>query len=382
MKSSPKTRPASRRPARGFALIAILAVLGIVAVSLMVTALNSGALKNEQDRKTTYVLAQAKQALVGRAAADANRPGSLPCPDTDNDGIVTVGVDVIGNACASYIGRLPWKTLGLPDLRDSDGERLWYALSPNFRDATGVAINSGTIGTLYVTGSVTANNAAAVVFAPGAPLGQSRTTANANNVASYLDGNNAKAVGTYESLAPSGTFNDRLIAIVPAEVMSLVERRLAKEISDAVNGYFTSNALLPYAAPAECSGSCTAANGTLTGRIPGDPSPAPAYAGASAFLAAASGSWFDSNGWRNVVQYSVATECTVASPPCAPSAFNLASPTTVAPSAGGGQTTTSSTTGEGGSTAPKVTFSMSTGGYGASQLVFNLYSSNSSTTPQ
>ncbi len=27
------------------------------------------------------------------------------------------------------LGRLPWKTLGLPDLRDAFGERLWYAVS-------------------------------------------------------------------------------------------------------------------------------------------------------------------------------------------------------------------------------------------------------------
>jgi hypothetical protein len=30
---------------------------------------------------------------------------------------------------AERLGRLPWKTLGLPDLRDGDGERLWYAVS-------------------------------------------------------------------------------------------------------------------------------------------------------------------------------------------------------------------------------------------------------------
>ena len=28
-----------------------------------------------------------KEALIGRAAADINRPGSLPCPDVNDDGI-------------------------------------------------------------------------------------------------------------------------------------------------------------------------------------------------------------------------------------------------------------------------------------------------------
>ena len=30
-------------------------------------------------------------------------------------------------------GRLPWKTLAIPDLRDGAGERLWYAVSVRFK---------------------------------------------------------------------------------------------------------------------------------------------------------------------------------------------------------------------------------------------------------
>ena len=49
------------------------------------------------------------------------------------------------------IGRLPWKTFGLPDLRDGSGERLWYALSPNFRDNPSVSpLNSDTRGSITV----------------------------------------------------------------------------------------------------------------------------------------------------------------------------------------------------------------------------------------
>src|SRR5258708_29066232 len=43
------------------------------------------------------------------------------------------------------IGRIPWKTLGIDDLRDASGERLWYALAHNFRKLSGTTvINSDT----------------------------------------------------------------------------------------------------------------------------------------------------------------------------------------------------------------------------------------------
>src|SRR5262245_11131637 len=76
----------------------------------------------ERERITAAALAQAKQALIGFAAGvtlgGAARPGDLPCPDQDNDG----DADAVP-ACdtpALALGRFPWKTLGLPDLRDGD----------------------------------------------------------------------------------------------------------------------------------------------------------------------------------------------------------------------------------------------------------------------
>ena len=57
------------------------------------------------------------------SAIGASRLGDLPCPDRDDDGDADAvpGCDT----AALALGRLPWKTLGLPDLRDGDGERLW-----------------------------------------------------------------------------------------------------------------------------------------------------------------------------------------------------------------------------------------------------------------
>ena len=62
-------------------------------------------------------------------------PGYLPCPDPDDDGWAesTCGSLARHLGQAERLGRLPWKTLGLPDLRDGRGERLWYAVSTRYK---------------------------------------------------------------------------------------------------------------------------------------------------------------------------------------------------------------------------------------------------------
>src|SRR5258706_13312780 len=133
-----------------------------------------------KNAKTDAALALARDALLGRALSDTNHPGSLPCPDAvtniannvPGDGVADL---LTGSNCPSYIGRLPWKTLELPELRDGDGENLWYALSPAFVDAPTNAINTDSIGTITAysgnnTG-VGSSRAVPVLFSPGAPIG-------------------------------------------------------------------------------------------------------------------------------------------------------------------------------------------------------------------
>ena len=132
---------------------------------------------------------------TGRPIDAASGPGYLPCPDLDDDGWAeaTCGSHRGPPGQAQRLGRLPWKTLGLPDLRDGYGERLWYAVSskhkgllncgPNaacvdmgpdaalgtltVRDATGT---SCTTGASTIAQRASAGGAAAVVIAPGPPL--------------------------------------------------------------------------------------------------------------------------------------------------------------------------------------------------------------------
>lgn len=252
---------------RGMALMLMLVVVGVAALGLLVNFLSRAAFKTESERKTAVALAQAKAALIGYAAGVAlaggsERPGDLPCPDNHPAGDPLEGTPSApcsGNA----LGRLPWKKLGLPDLRDGSGERLWYAVSVNFKNSPrSGTLNSDTFGTLTVRGpdgavindGSGAGGAIAVVIAPGGALvrrdnvQQERSAANYNNPAHYLDcagdapacgiednrdfingGANGFIQGETGGAGGNPVVNDRLIAVAYGDLMPLLEKRVAKE---------------------------------------------------------------------------------------------------------------------------------------------------------
>ena len=187
-----------------------------------------------------------RDALIARAASDRNRPGSLPCPDVDNDGLsLGPGPEWTGSACTSYIGRVPWQTLDLPDLRDADGERFWYALSPAFRDSSaGGPLSSDTPGSLTVAGTPSATDVVAIIIAPGAPLpGQTRDPANttiSSELPQYLEGDNSNADSTYQAGPESSTFNDRLLVITRDMLMPPVEQRVARQTRRCLENFAAS----------------------------------------------------------------------------------------------------------------------------------------------
>ena len=63
----------------GYVMLGLITVLGIAAITVFVSSLNATGIRTEQERKTTSALALAKLALIGRAASDDDRPGSLRC---------------------------------------------------------------------------------------------------------------------------------------------------------------------------------------------------------------------------------------------------------------------------------------------------------------
>lgn len=279
----------NRNAQRGYAMLFIVIV--VMGVSfIMVRTLNASTWRAERLRVTNAALAQAKEALIARAVADANRPGSLPCPDTDGNGDAEL---FSGNDCPNYIGRLPWQTLGLPDIRDAEGERLWYVLSPSHRDhSTAQPINSDTAGMINVVGTAPSTDVVAVVIAPGRALTRAGAAgsqlrdcpANCNNPVNYLDVaggvDNAvwapvAGVVTVSGAAESSSFNDRVVPITRDEIMRLVERRVAREIALPIRARYegwqaaTGRGFYPWAAPFnDPANPGLGVNGTLHGHLP------------------------------------------------------------------------------------------------------------------
>jgi hypothetical protein len=244
-------------------LFLVLLVLG--ALAAIVTGVNASSVQLDRNRQTLSALQQAREGLVGWAASQASLgPGHLPCPDLDNDG------DSEGAACgtaATRVGRLPWKTLGLPDLRDANGERLWYAVSRCFLErqigtetaqcATEYRVNSDTRGSLTIGGSAPANEVVAIVFAPGAALagiGQSRSGPGTTAVANYLEDENAAGIDDlFVATAASDNFNDTVLALRAEDLFPSVENavrgRIARELVPVVEAYRTAwGGVYPFAA--------------------------------------------------------------------------------------------------------------------------------------
>ena len=307
-----------RARARGQALLILIVMLSIAAMLLVYGSTTELGRAVKSDSTTRVALEYARQGLIGRAIGDANRPGSLPCPDGDDDGSADL---FTGSSCPSYIGRLPWRTLGLGDLRDENGERLWYALSPGFRDhPSAPPLNSDTRGTLSVYSGSEATpitkEAVAVILAAGSALSlqardespvQCSTTGKhvpRNRCpANYLDSagamNNASAAGPF-IVAPAGpSYNDKLGVLVTADFMPLVEQRVALEVRNALLAYRSAAACAcyPWADSAADGASDVGAN---RGRIPATialpepwkPGMLPGY--------------FVRNEWSRVIHYSAA----------------------------------------------------------------------------
>lgn len=292
--------PSHLRPRqRGFALIAIFSIVGVIGLFFVVSALSSNQLHSKRNATTAAALAQAKEALIGRAVADINRPGSLPCPDLmtnipgnniPGDGKADM---LVGNDCPSYVGWLPWQTLGLPDLRDDAGERLWYALSRSLRDDNSAQpINSSTAGNLSLDST---SQVAAIIFAPGMPLsGQSRPS---TNVSDYLDGTNAiPNQVNYVSGPPGASFNDRALALTRDELFQAVGRRVLAEVRGnslyGLQNYYATSTKYPLPASSALLGLPDQLPGT-TGFVP--------YNAPLSFASAA----LANNNWFSLVSYYV-----------------------------------------------------------------------------
>jgi type II secretory pathway pseudopilin PulG len=305
------------RKQRGAALMVMLVILILGAAALLLNSLSSSKLRLERDKVTTDALVQAKEALIGYAAK-ANTPGQLPCPENT----LSIGSPNEGQSAGSCslpaIGRLPWRTLGLGPTNDSNGEKLWYVISPGFRTSP---INSDTLAQLTVDGIP--NSAVAIIFSAGPPInGQVRPIPTASIppvVSQYLELSNNDLNNTFISSGPADTFNDRLLVVTHNDLFSVVEKRVAKEVTNALNDYYVVNHYYPRPANFNDNGclgypditaGCNSDATINKGRIPATPSitwdSLSILRGTTTF----GGNWFQSNAWREVIFYAVATNCT------------------------------------------------------------------------
>jgi len=243
-------------------MLLVVALVGLATALLVYGMVDTTTIALQRDRNTAAAFADVKRALIGWSVArdpitgGANaRPGELPCPDMNNDGFED------GSCVAGALGRVPWKTLGIPEPKDTAGETLWYAVAGPFRiwNMSSAPITSDTMGNITVYQDTTATlvtaQAVAVIFSPGAVQGTQNRDSTASALcsttgttiarnlcaANYLETaagtNNAVTNGPFISAPSSGTFNDKVMAITTFDLIPPVERRVAREMMSLLESY-------------------------------------------------------------------------------------------------------------------------------------------------
>ena len=248
MKYAYPNRGPGVRSSSGAALLAFILVLVLSSTWLLLSDLNGHTGVYIRRADTGIALSRAKKALLHYAmnypdlrVNPEKGPGFLPCPDRNNDGRPETNCAL---STGTTLGRLPFTILGLDDPRDSSGERLWYALSPGFKNSQSnrAVINSETPGQLSVDG---VDDVVAVVIAPGAPVsGQFERPGNV--AADYLEGDNA---GVGDGAFSTSAGNDQLAIIGRAELMSVVERRVVNEMRAVLARYRAEHSAYPWLTP-------------------------------------------------------------------------------------------------------------------------------------
>src|SRR5579859_3026128 len=261
-----------RQRQQGYFPVILLSVLISGAAWYMVSGLRTAAMvaKGRSDACTGLALKAAKEALLGYVAMTAAStaelyPGRLPCPEKLARGGTTAegqAAEFTDTSCDA-VGRLPWKTLGIDQIRDGTGEPLWYAVPTGtwaYSTVGGaLTINPGLANQLcYDNTTCSASSVVAVIIAPGPPLNttqagtppsgctavnQQVATRNSSlAVANFLECGNA--TGSYVSVGATSFdttrnvmvewSNDRTVSITAAEVMAAIEGAIADRMQRQV----------------------------------------------------------------------------------------------------------------------------------------------------
>jgi len=223
---------------RGVVIILFFLAIFLSGATVVLSALNNRSLNLARGVETQVAMEKAKEALLAYALMYSKEyagsgPGRLPCVDSDNDGLA--------NCTAAQLGRLPEEVIlpsgarfALSDAGAASDEQLWYALTPAYRSDAAI-LNSTTAGSLTLDGE---GGIVAVLIAPGNVLtGQSRPSLLAVD---YLEDVNA-AGATFVSNSTLPSFNDRVMPVRRAELLSMVATHVAQEIKTQLDVYHPLN---------------------------------------------------------------------------------------------------------------------------------------------
>ncbi len=307
-------------PQHGAALMAFMLLLLLGTGVFLLNFMTDKAFEKQKRLKTEKALLAAKTALIAYAVSDETRPGELPCPDNDNDG----KINGVGGNCSSIRGWLPWFRLGLGDIRDSDGERLWYAVSNSFRPygsvPPGVSLNPDTQTDIVINGvDPTVPYVAAVIIAPGKSLSVNETNRTLSEgdiaddmVASYLEDSNSDGEHrTYTQQPASDDFNDIVMIITVDEIMRHVSARVKQEVVNEIKRYRSTNGFYPYAESSP-SGQCNGTSTQTQGYLQRTRIVTCQYADVFALS-----DWFAENDWHRMFWFAFDPSCGFGAGPCA-----------------------------------------------------------------
>ncbi|MBY0340597.1 MAG: hypothetical protein K2Q19_05485 [Rhodocyclaceae bacterium] len=215
----------------------------IVAGSLygLLDRLNVNAAETSRVTATNNALKQAREALLAYAAMNK---GLLPCPDMASDDVLASMIGTGAGSCSSSgsMGLLPVRNLGLPDLRDGDGNCLWYALSGTHRltgslpptDSTVAQYEVvDTLGNMLVSKTGGEKGAAALVVAPGmateaqarTPIANKTCGTDSSQASTHLESTSTQfTTGTLKSTTGTLLKNDQLAWVTATQVRQLAQK--------------------------------------------------------------------------------------------------------------------------------------------------------------
>lgn len=236
-----------QQPQRGAALLVFLVLLVMGALTYIVNNQTSNSYVLLTNQKTADSLALAKAAVIAHALLQ-NNPGRLVCPE-DISLISSANEGQALPSCSNTsptIGRLPWRSLGMGDLRDGNNDRLWYIYSPGYQNSP---INSGVAAGLTLNGKPVV----AIVLSPGAVRSGQVRGLGVPGSGDYVEGENSNGDFAFVSFVNDPNGNDRALGISKDELFRALAGRVVAEIRgvDASNGlrrYHSVNGVLPWAA--------------------------------------------------------------------------------------------------------------------------------------